>query len=277
MGFFVVKKDLLSLGMGLVMIFSLWFLMRYFLYTDENLAVDAKAAGVEVTDNEQESGQGTQDSDTREYLIVIDPGHGGVDPGMLGVNNTVEKEINLAVSYMLKEELEAKGMNVVLTRTTDDGLYEESDSNKKIADMKKRCSIISENKADIVVSIHQNSFSDSAVCGAQVFYYKHSEKGKQLAQCIQDSMKNNLDETNNRKIKANDSYYMLIHTPCPTVIVECGFITNYDEAKLLVSEEYQLNINSIPHGNRRNYGKDVTWTYYLREIQRRYRRAFTML
>ena len=191
----------------------------------------------------QESGQGTQDSDTSGYLIVIDPGHGGVDPGMLGVNNTVEKEINLAVSYMLKEELEAKGMKVVLTRTTDAGLYEESDSNKKIADMKKRCSIISENKADIVVSIHQNSFSDSAVCGAQVFYYKHSEKGKQLAQCIQDSMKNNLDETNNRRVKANDSYYMLIHTPCPTVIVECGFITNYDEAELLVSEEYQKKVS----------------------------------
>lgn len=136
-GFFVVKKDLLSLGMGLVMIFSLWFLMRYFLYTDENPAVAAKAAGVEVTDKELESGQGTQDSDTSGYLIVIDPGHGGVDPGMLGVNNTVEKEINLAVSYMLKEELEAKGMKVVLTRTTDAGLYEESDSNKKIADMKK--------------------------------------------------------------------------------------------------------------------------------------------
>ena len=242
-GFSVVKKDLLSLGMGLVMIFSLWFLMRYFLYTDENPAVAAKAAGVEVTDKEHESGQGTQDSDTSGYLIVIDPGHGGVDPGMLGVNNTVEKEINLAVSYMLKEELEAKGMKVVLTRTTDAGLYEESDSNKKIADMKKRCSIISENKADIVVSIHQNSFSDSAVCGAQVFYYKHSEKGKQLAQCIQDSMKNNLDETNNRRVKANDSYYMLIHTPCPTVIVECGFITNYDEAELLVSEEYQKKVS----------------------------------
>lgn len=76
-----------------------------------------------------------------------------------------------------------------------------------------------------------------------MFYYKHSEKGKQLAQCIQDSMKNNLDETNNRRVKANDSYYMLIHTPCPTVIVECGFITNYDEAELLVSEEYQKKVS----------------------------------
>lgn len=240
-GVFAVKKDVLSLVMGLLMIFSLWLLMRHFLYTEDERAVDAQAARMDILSTEQ---AGTEQAGTQDtgYLIVIDPGHGGVDPGMLGVNDTVEKEINLEISYMLKEELEGQGISVVLTRTTDDGLYEESDSNKKIADMKKRCQVITENNADIVVSIHQNSFSDSAVCGAQVFYYKHSEKGKELAQCIQDSMKENLDETNNRKIKANDSYYMLIHTPCPTVIVECGFITNYDEAELLVSEEYQRKV-----------------------------------
>lgn len=230
-----MKKDLLSLAMGLVMVFSLWLLMRHFLYLEDGMSVDAQAAGNQIAQTED-----TQHKP--EYRIVIDPGHGGVDPGMLGVNNTIEKEINLTVSYMLKEELENKGMNVVLTRTTDDGLYLESDSNKKIADMKKRCAIITESNADIVVSIHQNSFSDSAVCGAQVFYYKHSQKGKELAQYIQDSLKENVDETNDRKIKANDSYYMLIHTPCPTVIVECGFITNYEEAKLLVSEEYQRKV-----------------------------------
>lgn len=234
-----MKKDVLSLAMGLIMIFSLWLLMRHFLKPMDDLAVDAQAGTQEALTSES----GTLKSDTDGYTIVIDPGHGGVDPGMLGVNNTVEKELNLAVSYMLKEELENQGMTVVLTRTTDDGLYLETDKNKKIADMKKRCEIITESDAQMVVSIHQNSFSDSNVCGAQVFYYKHSEKGKQLAQCIQDSMKNNLDETNNRRVKANDSYYMLIHTPCPTVIVECGFITNYDEAELLVSEEYQKKVS----------------------------------
>lgn len=227
---------MLSLVMGLIMIFSLWFLMNHFLYEEET-TVSAGAANTEV--NTQKESDTAADA---EYLVVVDPGHGGVDPGMLGVNNTVEKEINLAVSYVLKEKLEEQGFRVELTRTTDDGLYSESDSNKKIADMKKRCAIIDEKNADIVVSIHQNSFSDSAVSGAQVFYYRHSEKGKELAQYIQDSLRENVDGTNDRRIKANDSYYMLIHTPCPTVIVECGFITNYDEAALLVTEEYQERI-----------------------------------
>lgn len=223
---------MLSLAMGLIMIFSLWVLMRYFLYIGDKEV----AAGTVVGTLTGQDGTGEA---SESYLVVIDPGHGGIDPGMLGVNDTIEKEINLSIAYILKEKLEEQGMSVVLTRTTDDGLYEETDINKKIADMKKRCEIITESKADIVVSIHQNSFSDSRVNGAQVFYYKHSVEGQKLAQCIQDCMKEQVDESNNRKIKANDSYYMLIHTPCPTVIVECGFITNYDEAALLVTEEYQ--------------------------------------
>ena len=223
MGLIIMKRELLQLAMGLVMIFSLWFLMRHFLYFDGEI-LSASTMG-----------------DTG-YLVVIDPGHGGVDPGMLGVNNTVEKEINLQISYKLKEKMEEHGIHVLLTRETDDGLYEESDRNKKIADMKKRCGIIAKSNADVVISIHQNSFSDSAVCGGQVFYYKHSVEGQKLAQCIQDAFKEQVDETNDRKIKPNDSYYMLIHTPCPTAIVECGFITNYDEAALLVTEEYQEKV-----------------------------------
>lgn len=215
-----MRRELLQLVMGLVMIFSLWFLMKHFLHADSEI-LSASTAG-----------------DTG-YLVVIDPGHGGIDPGMLGVNDTVEKEINLQISFILKEKLEEQGIHVMLTRETDDGLYEEGDRNKKIADMKKRCSIIADSNADVVISIHQNSFSDSSVCGGQVFYYKHSIEGQKLAQCIQDAFKEQVDETNDRKIKQNDSYYMLIHTPCPTVIVECGFITNYEEAALLVTREYQ--------------------------------------
>ncbi len=238
-----MKKDVLSLVMGLVMIFSLWLLMRHFLYGND-VVIDAEAAGTDIVNTQEEKTACT---------VVIDPGHGGVDPGMLGVNNTIEKEINLSVSYILKEELEAQGMKVILTRETDDGLYTENDRNKKIADMKKRCEIITQSNADIVVSIHQNSFSDSDVSGAQVFYYKHSQKGMQLAQCIQDSMKENVDQTNERKIKPNDSYYMLIHTPCPTVIVECGFITNYEEAELLVSEDYQRKVAGAIAAGVKNY------------------------
>ena len=181
--------------------------------------------------------------DFTKKTVVIDSGHGGIDPGKKSDNGILEKDVNLSIAKKLQKKLIDTGFNVVMTREDENGLYSENDDNKKIADMKKRCQIIKDSKADIVVSIHQNSFQSQDVKGAQVFYYKHSEKGKQLAQCIQDSMKNNLDETNNRRVKANDSYYMLIHTPCPTVIVECGFITNYDEAELLVSEEYQKRVS----------------------------------
>lgn len=218
-----LMTDLLKLAMGILMILSLGFVVKYFL-GEEVISIDAAA---DVRD---------------EIVIVIDPGHGGIDPGMLGVNGTVEKNINLDISKKLKIRLEQEGFRVILTRSDDAGLYAENAPNKKISDMKERCRIIEESKADYVISIHQNSFSDSAVCGGQVFYYKHSTEGAKLAGCIQRAFKEYVDVTNDRKIKANENYYMLVHTPCPTVIVECGFITNYGEAALLVTEEYQEKV-----------------------------------
>ena len=129
-----------------------------------------------------------------------------------------------------------------MTRTDDNGLYSESDSNKKVADMKKRCQIILESNADIVVSIHQNSFQDGSAKGAQVFYYKHSAQGKKLAECVQKSFKANLDQSNNRVEKADNTYYMLVHTKAPTIIAECGFLSNASETKLLIDESYQRKV-----------------------------------
>lgn len=175
-------------------------------------------------------------------VIVIDPGHGGDDPGKVGINGALEKEINLEISLKLKALLEKEGFKVVLTREDDNGLYEETDSNKKVADMKKRCQIIEDSGAVIVISIHQNSFSQESVHGAQVFYYKYSEQGEKLANKIQTSLKEMVDNDNSRTVKENSSYYMLVHTPCPTVIVECGFLSNYEEAQLLTGEDYQEKI-----------------------------------
>lgn len=175
-------------------------------------------------------------------VVVVDPGHGGDDPGKVGIHDELEKEINLAISMKLKELLEKEGYVVILTREDDAGLYSESDKNKKVADMRKRCQIIEESKADVVVSIHQNSFSQESVHGAQVFYYEHSDDGRVLAEKIQSALKEHADVENNRTIKENSSYYMLVHTPCPTVIVECGFLSNSNEAKLLSEEEYQTKI-----------------------------------
>ena len=176
-----------------------------------------------------------------KWLVVIDPGHGGIDPGKVGADNAIEKDINLQIALKLQKSLEEKGVTVVLTRTKDVGLYSENDSNKKSADMKARCEIIAETSPDVVISIHQNSYTDESVCGAQVFYYTNSEKGKLLGEDIQKQLVV-IDGMNPRTAKTNSEYYMLINTPSPTVIVECGFLSNTEEAKLLCSQEYQQKI-----------------------------------
>ena len=178
----------------------------------------------------------------RQITIVIDPGHGGVDPGKVGVNGVVEKDLNLRIAFELRKCLREQGFDVVLTRESDEGLYEENSSNKKATDMKRRCKIINETNPVVTVSIHQNSFTDSEVRGPQVFYYTHSDAGKNLAECIQSELAKIPDAHNDRPIKANDKYYMLINTSCPTVIVECGFLSNREEADMLSGGEYQRQI-----------------------------------
>ena len=129
-----------------------------------------------------------------------------------------------------------------MTREEDGTIAGEESAGTKAADMKARVTLINEQTPALAVSIHQNSFSEESVCGAQVFYYKHSTQGRKLAEKIQASIKENVAPDNNRTVKDNASYYMLLHTPCPTVIVECGFLSNYNESELLVSEEYQEKI-----------------------------------
>lgn len=158
------------------------------------------------------------------------------------MTGTNEKKINLEIARKVRKELEERGYQVVMTREDDNGLYTDSDSNKKTADMKKRCRMAEESNADILVSIHQNSYQSEGVKGAQVFYYKASEDGKKLAEAIQASFKQNLDPKNGREAKANDSYYILLNVKCPAVIAECGFLSNYEEAELLEQEKYQEKV-----------------------------------
>ena len=171
-------------------------------------------------------------------VVVVDAGHGGTDPGKVGVDGSLEKDINLAVAERLKTYLEQDDVKVIMTRETDTGLYSETDSRKKMADMKKRCEIIEESGADLVVSIHQNSYQDAQIHGAQVFYYSHSEEGKRMAEVMQKALLK-ADEENTRQAKANDTYYLLKRTEVPTIIVECGFLSTPEEAAKLVSPKYQ--------------------------------------
>lgn len=217
-----MKKRILEITMAVLMLVSVSTNVKY-------------ALAKEVTKEEEKASK-------ESPVIVVDAGHGGIDPGKVSKDGTQEKDINLAIANILASKLKEAGYTVVMTRTDDNGLYSESDSNKKVADMKKRCSIIDESKAVLAVSIHQNSYQSEKVSGAQVFYYKHSANGKKLAEIIQKSLKNNVNENNTRQAKYNDSYYLLLHTACPTVIVECGFLSNANETELLKSKDYQAGI-----------------------------------
>lgn len=171
--------------------------------------------------------------------IVLDPGHGGEDPGMVGVDGLEEKGINLEIAQKLQDILKKLGYSVEMTRQEDKGLYDAGSPNKKAQDMQRRIAFLKEKAPALTVSIHQNSFSDPGVKGPQVFYYESSEKGKKLAEKIQEALNQLLKPERPRNVKGNTSYYLLKKSPCPLVIVECGFLTNPQEAELLQQEAYQ--------------------------------------
>lgn len=169
-------------------------------------------------------------------IVVIDAGHGGWDPGKVRNDEIKEKTINLNIAKKLQLYLEQSGSFVLNTRINDEAL-----SNKKREDLKQRKNIANSENVDLLISIHQNSFPNSQVKGAQVFYYDTSEKSKTLAECIQNRLKS-IDTSNNRVAKANSSYYLLKETSVPAVIVECGFLSSDEEYKKLTDEAYQEKI-----------------------------------
>ena len=180
----------------------------------------------------RETGMGADDSG--RLCVVVDAGHGGDDPGKIGINGAPEKDINLQIAQKLKKYLEAEDVEVVLTRETEDGLYDANASNKKVQDMKRRIEIIEKTDPVLTVSIHQNS-------------YPGSMGSETLASGIQDQLVRGLDPENHRKVKANDSYYLLKKTKGTIVIVECGFLSNQAEAEKLCDEEYQDRIAWLIH------------------------------
>lgn len=177
-------------------------------------------------------------TESMKKTVVIDAGHGGADPGKIGVNQCLEKDINLQIALKVKEKLENEKVKVIMTREDENGLSTDGASNHKIEDMKKRVEIINESEASIAVSIHQNSYTSEDVKGAQVFYFTHSEQGKQMAEIMQENFRLANPE-NKRQAKDNQTYYMLKKTKIPTIIVECGFLSNWEEAEKLTDDSYQ--------------------------------------
>ena len=162
----------------------------------------------------------------QKNCIVVDVGHGGFDSGKVGVNGELEKDINLQVALKLKAALEAKGMQVVMTREDDQGLYDADASNKKAQDLQRRCELINKENPIMTVSIHQNSYTSPQIKGAQVFYYTTSKESQELAETVQKTLIEQVDPDNHRQAKANDSYYLLKKTESAIISVECGFLSN---------------------------------------------------
>lgn len=174
-----------------------------------------------------------KDVQKEEKVIILDSGHGGKDPGKIGINGALESEVNLEMSKKIKIYLEEQGFTVIMTRTDEQGL-----ADSKVEDLKARVALINEKKPLMAVSIHQNSYSGESIHGAQVFYYTHSQNGEKAAKILQETMRE-VDPDNTRQEKANDTYYLLKKTEPMTIIVECGFLSNQEEADKLITEDYQ--------------------------------------
>ena len=177
------------------------------------------------------------DTPALPYKIVLDAGHGGIDVGAVGVSGTSESDLNLEYTLELKEQLEKYGFSVALTRSTKDGLYSEYKNGFKMEDMEKRREIVQAENPDLFISLHQNKFAASSSYGPQVFYAPNSETAKSFAQCIKQSFDENLD-TKKREVKEGD-FYMLRCVDSPSILIECGFLSNPAEEKLLLNKDYQ--------------------------------------
>lgn len=170
------------------------------------------------------------------YTIVIDAGHGGRDGGSIGVNGTIEKEINLKYAETLKSKLVEMGYRVEMTRKTDDGLYSEFAKNKKISDLNERMKIIKKANPNLMISIHMNSFSSSSARGAVTYYRIDDEASKSVADLVQKSL--NVYCGARWETGKTGDYYILNNSYYTSILVECGYLSNAEEEKLLNTDEY---------------------------------------
>ncbi len=204
---------------------------------------------------------------SQQRTVILDPGHGGEDPGAVSeYSGLKEKDVNLKIAFKLKELLEKQNYKVIMTRTEDILEYDENTTSiyqKRKQDLTRRKKIMDESDADIVVSIHLNEFPQTQYYGAQVFYPPNSNDSEKLANSIQNALKKDVDPTNKRVAmvkeppKGQKPIVILCDIKTTTVIVECGFLSNFDEEKKLRTDEYQNNIANAIKTGILNYFKDV--------------------
>lgn len=178
--------------------------------------------------------------------VIIDAGHGGIDGGTSAADGTVEKGINLQIALKLNEILNSMGVKTIMTRTEDISIHDLSAQTirqQKVSDIKNRLKIINETDNSVFVSIHQNHYSKSQYSGTQVFYSKNDPDSQKLADSIRLSVVSYLQPENSREIKQSGTdIYLLYHAQKPAVMVECGFLSNYEETQKLKNEKYQREL-----------------------------------
>lgn len=192
------------------------------------------------------SADGVMTKPVLKQTVIIDAGHGGDDGGAIGIDGTVEKDINLDIALKLEKMLKFYGFDVIMTRTEDimtcdDGL--DSLRKRKVSDIHNRFDVLEKNPDAVFISIHQNKFEDNSQHGTQVFYSGNNDESKLLAESIQNSIVSVLQPDNSRVVKKSGSgIYLLYHAKLPAVLVECGFISNPAEVKKLNDEKYRMKI-----------------------------------
>ncbi|MBS5982982.1 N-acetylmuramoyl-L-alanine amidase CwlD [Clostridium butyricum] len=178
------------------------------------------------------------EDEKNQHIILIDAGHGGIDGGAKSKNGTIEKDINLAIASKLKKKLEDGGYKVYMTREDDSQL-----AKKKVEDLTKRCQLKKETQCEVFISIHQNMFPQANCFGAQV-WYASNDKSKELAEGIQESLKEQIKDNNKRIAKAAKDQYKILRDGYDgaCILVECGFLSNSEEEQRLKSDEHQENL-----------------------------------
>ncbi len=177
--------------------------------------------------------------------IIVDAGHGEPDGGAVGVSGVLEKDVNLAIAQKLAEVLEARGASVIMTRDSDNAIYDEDAKTireMKRSDMNNRRAIVKKSGADLFVSIHMNSFSDSNVHGLHVFYDKTHPEIEETAKKMQQHISEVTGADMHTVKTADEKLFLMKNPPVPSILVECGFLSNPEEEQKLISDEYQAKI-----------------------------------
>lgn len=217
-------------------------------------AISVSGVGASFIDNIVSKSIKPVNTEEKPKKVIIDAGHGGKDGGAVGIDGTLEKELNLQVSILLKDIFETFGYEVIMTRTDDRMLGDGATGHKKLADLKARLDVANKNPDAVFISIHMNKFPDDDCKGMQVYYSRNNTKSAQIAEIVCQTNRSYLQKDNHREIKpATSAIYILDRIQIPAVLIECGFLSNQRDLNNLTNKEYQKQLAAVIFASILNY------------------------